>query len=50
MLPKNIGHFWEILDNIVQYWTESEFIIHYVTIPQVIYPFYQDPTIWKLFV
>ena len=46
----NIGQYWAILDNIGQYLTIFDVIIHYVTIPQVIYPFYQDLTIYTLFV
>ena len=39
----NLGEYLKILCNIGQYHC-------YVTICQVIYPFYQDPTISKLFV
>ena len=48
--PGNIGQYWAILDNIGQYLTIFKFIIHNVTIPQGIFPFYQDLTIYKLFV
>ena len=46
----NIGQYWAILENNGQYLTIFDFIIHYVTIPQAIYPFYQDLTKYKLFV
>ena len=38
------------MGNIVQYWTVYDLIIHYVTVPQINYPIYQDLTIYKLFV
>ena len=44
------GEYLKILGNIGQYLAVSDLIICYVTISQGIYPFYQDPTISKLFV
>ena len=49
-LSRNFHQYWPLSLNIQQYLTVSDLIIKYVIIPQVIYPFYQDPIILKLFV
>ena len=57
---QEIFTFWPILQNFQWYltifvntaksWRISDYTIHYVTIPQINYPFYPDLTIYKLFV